>query len=337
MKKTASFLAALLLTLAPLTACGEQEHTVSVLAMDTVMELTAYGGNSQAALEKCESRIRELDSLLSVTDKESEIYAANHSGGRPVALSDDTASLLEAALALCAATGGALDVTVYPVVRAWGFTTGTYRVLEDAELKQLLRRVDYKKVRLGGGTLTLPEGMELDLGGVAKGFAGDVLLDLLREEGVESAILSLGGSIHTLGARPDGSPWRVAVRAPEGDGYAGVLEVRDKSVVTSGGYERYFEKDGEAYWHIIDPATGCPARSGVLSATVVGEDGALCDGLSTALFVLGPEKAEALWRARRDFDFVLLLDGGAALVTEGLADSFSLIDGWSDHPLQVVN
>ena len=252
-----------------------------------------------------------------------------------MALSGDTAALLDRALQLCRRTDGALDVTIYPVVRAWGFTTGGSRVPDRAELDGLLERVDYARVSLSGSTLTLPEGMELDLGAVAKGYTGDVLMDLLEEAGVTSAIVELGGNVQALGSKPDGSPWRVAVQAPEG-GYAAALEIVDKAVVTSGGYQRFFEQDGEIYWHIIDPAAGQPARSGLASVTIVAEEGTLCDGLSTALFVMGADRAAEFWRETGDFDFVLLDEEGGVTITEGLEDSFSLCGEWAGRPLEVL-
>ncbi|MDE6901001.1 MAG: FAD:protein FMN transferase, partial [Oscillospiraceae bacterium] len=138
-----------------------------------------------------------------------------------------------------------------------------------------------------------------------------------------------------LGARPDGSPWRVAVQAPEG-GYAGALEIADKAVITSGGYQRYFEQDGVTYCHIIDPATGRPARTGLASVTVVADRGVRGDGLSTALFVMGRERAEAYWREHPGFDFILLGEDGTAAITEGLEDCFSLCGAWEDRPLEII-
>ena len=136
--------------------------------------------------------------------------------------------------------------------------------------------------------------------------------------------------------KPDGSPWRVAVQSPDGDGYAGVLEIADKAVVTSGGYQRYFEQDGETYWHIIDPRTGCPARSGVLSVTVVADEGVVCDALSTALFVMGPEEAAAYWRMQGGFEYILIDEAGAVTITEGLEGCFSLYGSWEGRPLSVA-
>lgn len=285
-------------------------------AMDTFMTLTVYGlpdGEAQAVLQRAAARIRQLEELLSVTSEDSEIYKAYHAGGEAVSLSADTRELLSEALALCRDTDGALDVTIYPVVRAWGFTTGDYRVPEEAELAALLEKVDDTQARLDG----------------------DRLMELFREAGAASAIVELGGNVQALGARPDGSPWRVAVQAPEG-GYAGALEIADKAVITSGGYQRYFEQDGVTYCHIIDPATGRPARTGLASVTVVADRGVRGDGLSTALFVMGRERAEAYWREHPGFDFILLGEDGTAAITEGLEDCFSLCGAWEDRPLEII-
>ena len=330
----------LLLSILLLSGCAGSPAGEPVIAelpaMDTLMKLTLYGENARAAAAPAKERIRALEELLSTTDEKSEIYAANHSGGGPVALSEDTAALLARALALCGETGGALDVTIYPVVRAWGFTTGEYRVPEEAELARLLERVDYTRVELEGNSLTVRSGMELDLGAVGKGYAADRVEALLRELGVDCAKLELGGNIHFIGTKPDGSPWRVAVRDPFGEGYMGVLETDGGAVVTSGGYERYFVQDDITYWHIIDPRTGHPAESGLVSVTVAARSGVLADALSTALFVMGREKAEDFWRARRDFEFILIGEDGSVTVTPGLADRFTLSEAWTGGPVEVA-
>ena len=300
-------------------------------AMDTVMNLRIYEGGDADLLDAAEERVRELEALWSVTDEGSEIYALNHEGAAE--LSPETADLLDTALGMCERTDGALDISIYPVLRAWGFTTGAYAVPSDETLSALLSRVDYTLVTQDGTYAALPDGMEIDLGSVAKGCTGDVLAALLRENGVTSALLDLGGNIQTVGARPDGSPWRVGIRDPGGDGNLGVVEVVDQAVVTSGGYERYFEVDGVRYWHILDPKTGRPARSGLSSVTVVGgmgttgDTGAVCDALSTALFVMGKDGALDFWRQHRDewgFELVLVDDSGAVTITAGLESTFML-------------
>jgi thiamine biosynthesis lipoprotein len=178
--------------------------------------------------------------------------------------------------------------------------------------------------------------MEIDLGSVAKGYTGDRVIELLRENGVTSALLNLGGNVQALGTKPDGSPWRVAVQDPSGDGCLGVLEIDDQAVITSGGYERYFVEDGVTYWHIIDPADGAPARSGLISVTIVGDSGLLCDGLSTSLFVMGLEDAAQFWRENGGFEAVFVTESGQILITEGLQERFSLLEDTED-PIVVIH
>jgi thiamine biosynthesis lipoprotein len=313
------------------TGCGIQTSTGfasdepvtgSIFAMDTVMDFSIYG--EQELLDKVEERVQELESKLSVTDENSEIYAINHNGTGSV--SSDTAYLIKNALQVCEKTDGALDISIYPVVRAWGFTTGEYAVPDDETINSLLSNVDYTKVDFNEDTseVTIPSGMEIDLGSVAKGYTGDEIIALLKENGVTSALLNLGGNVQTLGSKPDGSSWRIGVQDPQSDKYILALDIENKAVITSGGYERYFEEDGETYWHIIDPATGRPARNGLISVTIIGESGLMCDSLSTSLFIMGLEKSENYWRENGGFDAVFVTDEGEILVTEGLEGRFSV-------------
>lgn len=326
-------LAILCVALLFLGGCEQRKEpcTATFFAMDTVMEITVYGDRS--LLAQAEEIVGDMERRLSVTDDGSEIAALNRGGSGSI--SGDTEELLIQALDLCERSGGALDISIYPLVRAWGFTTGEYRVPKMEELTRLLTVVDYRKVRLGKGEAVLPSGMEIDMGGVAKGWAGDQILDAFRKNGVKSALLNLGGNVQALGAKPDGSPWRVAVRSPSGEGYVGAVEIIDKAVITSGGYQRFFEKDGKAYHHIIDPATGGPVDNGMLSVTVVGDKGVVCDGLSTALFVMGQERAVAFWRGCGDFEAVFITEEGI-FITEGLKDAFVLLDGCGDWDVTVL-
>ena len=164
-------------------------------------------------------------------------------------------------------------------------------------------------------------GMEIDLGGIAKGYTSSRVMEIFKEYGVEHGLVSLGGNVQALGGKQDGNPWRVAIQNPESElDYLGVLEIADKCVITSGGYERFFEQDGVRYHHIIDPRTGSPADSGIISSTIISSDGALADGLSTSLFIMGLEEAEKYWRANSDkFDFVLEDRSGKLYISEGAA------------------
>lgn len=314
-----------------LAGCAPKSARRTIFAMDTVMDLTVYGAGAEEGVAAVEVRLNGLEAALSVTRQDSEVWAVNHPGesGEAVTPADeDVQALLSAAVALGEATGGALDATLYPVARLWGFTTGEYRVPGEEELAAALGRTGYEKLQAHGDAFAVPAGVELDFGALAKGYAGEVCRQMLLEAGATSALLVLGGNVQTVGAKPDGSPWRVEVQDPAGESgeSLGVLTVTDRAVVTSGSYQRYFEEDGVRYGHILDPQTGRPVEGDLLSVTVVGASGTLCDGLSTALFVLGREGALDFWRAHRDWDFELLLvdkDGGAT-ITAGLAEGFSL-------------
>ncbi|HJC23165.1 MAG TPA: FAD:protein FMN transferase [Candidatus Eisenbergiella merdavium] len=300
----------------------------SLFAMNTYMTFTAYGENAETALDGAKARIQELESLWSVTDVTSEIYRANHSNGKSVEVSDETANLISFALDMAEETGGTLDPTIYPVLTAWGFATDTRQVPAQEQVAELLSLVDYTRISLEGTILTVPAGMELDLGAVGKGYTADLVTALLKEQGVESSLFSLGGNIQAIGSRPDGSDWRIGIRDPKGDGNLGVLEISDAAVVTSGGYENCFEDEyGNIYWHILNPSTGYPVRSGLQAVTIIGTAGRLCDALSTALFVMGVEQAEAYWRENGGFEMLLVTDQNEIFLTEGIADRFSLNDG----------
>jgi thiamine biosynthesis lipoprotein len=311
----------LLLSGCQVKAVRNEEKTASLFAMDTSMTIRLIGG-SEELLSSLQKRVSEVENQVSVTRENSDVYTLNHD--HIVSASEDTYAIISRALDLCRETDGALDISVYPVVREWGFTTGAYQVPNAAAIAELLKNVDYKAVKIDGSVISVPENMSVDLGSVTKGYTGEILAEMIRSAGVKSAILDLGGNVQTVGCRPDGTPWRVAVRSPEGDGLIGVVEISDEAVVTSGGYERYFEDDkGNIWWHIMDPSTGYPARNGVISMTIIGRDGIRCDGLSTALFVMGSQHAVEFWKNHKDFEMIMITDKGELILTPALEKRFT--------------
>lgn len=338
-------LAALLLTIfaLSLTACGEtaaESETRTVYAMDTVMNLTVYGENAAAALESAEKELHTLDeAVLSRTAEGSELYALNTSNGETVEYGADDIlpALIETALTISDATEGAFDPTLAPVLDAWGFTKDERRVPSADELKELLSHTGCGKVALektaDGWTVTLLDGAQLDLGGIAKGYAAGRVRTILREAGVTSAIISLGGNVAAVGKKPDGSAWTVGLQDPDRpEAYFGTVSIEDACVVTSGAYQRYFEENGVCYHHILDPHTGCPAESGVKSVSVVAQDDTLADALSTALFVMGLDAGAELWNSSGlSFEAVFVTDDNTVWITPGLAGRYR-----SDRPYQIL-
>ncbi len=332
-KISAIALTTLLLTGCGVTASSDTANTPTsqdLFAMDTVMTVTAYG--SSAAVEDAVAEIERLDALLSISSSTGEIAPVNQNGSGTV--SDETAALLQKALDIGKDTDGAFDCTILPVMTLWGFTTQNYGVPDADTLAQALSLVNYRTVQIDAdNVVTLPTGAGLDLGGIAKGYASDRVMQVFQAAGVTSGIVSLGGNVQTLGTKPDGSLWNVAVQDPNNlADYIGVIATSDKAIITSGGYQRYFDQDGVRYHHIIDPKTGYPAESGLLSATIVSPSGTLADGLSTALFIMGLDNASTYWRAHKaDFDAVLITDNGDVYVTAGLQDCFTLENGGTFH------
>ena len=355
--KTSCKLAALLLAIVMLTGCGApqttslldpapesrtpsaaeaEKHQKQVFAMDTVMILTAYGSHAEAALEAAEARIYGLEADLDPESEAGSVHALNAGAGGQVVVSEDCFNIMSTAMDFWAASGGALDPGMYPLSKVWGFIGGDYRVPSAEEIGALLAAKNTGGVMLDGAAraATVPMGTELSFGAVAKGYTAQAVVDLMRETGVTSAILSLGGNVQTLGdTKPDGSRWKVAVQDPNDTGaYVGILEVGEAAVVTSGGYQRFFERDGVTYIHILDPETGCPVQNDLLSVTVVTSDGAEADALSTALFVLGRDGALSFYEERGGFELVLITKDNEVIVTPGLADAFTESgEGYSYH------
>ena len=307
------------------TASSTQPVSQEIFAMDTYMTVTAYGDNAQKGVTDAVAEIQRLDNLLSIGKEDSEISKLNKSGS--AALSDDTAFMVAKALDLYKSTGGAFDITVLPLMELWGFTTQEYYVPTEDEIQSTLQRVGADKLTWDESTktLTLGDKQEIDLGGIAKGFTSSRIMEIFKKDGVTCGMVSLGGNVHLLGTKQDGSAWRVGIQDPNNtDDMLGVLEANDCAVITSGAYERNFEKDGVTYHHIIDPATGKPSNSGLTSVTIVSKDGTLADGLSTSLFVMGKDKAIAYWKQHADeFDTILVDKDRNVYITEGIAGNFS--------------
>lgn len=292
--------------------------------MDTVMTVTAYGNNSEGAVKAAENEINRLDALLSIQNENSEICKLN--SNKSMNVSKDTLALIKRADEINALTEGAFDITTEPLSRLWGFYSGLQnRVPTQNEIDSALKNVGVEHIKIDGSFISLDENTAIDLGGIAKGYASASAAQILEENGVSSALISLGGNVRVVGSKPDGADWSVAVTDPDDNSkQIGVLSLSNTAVVTSGGYQRYFEENGQIYHHIIDTETGYPAKSGLKSVTVVSEDDTLADALSTALFVMGLEKSSSLYSKNSlTFGAVFVTDNNEIYITDNLENRFS--------------
>ena len=325
MNKWFAGVAAAVVSVSILAGCAPKEVSQDFYAMDTVMNITAYGdSDTQDAVNRCVSYINELEADISRTKDSSDVSALNAVAGQTVTLSEQTADVLSNALRLAQETEGQFDPTVAPLSDLWKIGTEDAAVPQQVDIDAALPAVGYQNVSLDGTKATMQAGAKLDLGGIGKGYAADHVAQILRDAGVESAHISLGGNIYVLGEKDRGVPWTVGITDPDKkEEYMATLKVSDISVVTSGDYERYFEQDGKRYCHIFDPKTGYPAETDLSSVTVVSPDSTMADAYTTALFVMGFDKAWEFCQ-QHDVQAVFVLDDHTVRVTDGLKDSFSL-------------
>lgn len=338
---TAALIAPVILSAFSLTGCSGtgqiQEYRSADTAMGTIISQTLYAkGDGAAVGNEIMELVRSLEEdTLSWRLDTSELYRVNAGAGEAdgTAVSDRLEAVLDKVLKVSEDSGGALDVTIGEVTRLWdiddwaaGEQAGDFVLPDQAELTDALSRSGYKKVVLEAGRVYLPEGASLDLGAVGKGAACSEIGDYLsaREE-ITGAVISAGGNIVTYGKKPDGAPWRIGVADPRKDGAnLGYLTLEGLWYVsTTGDYERYVTVDGVRYHHVMDPHTGYPARSDVISATILTKDGLLGDALSTACFVLGAEKGCAL-AEKYGAEALMVNEAGELVTTDGMKAYFHL-------------
>ena len=295
MKRLVPVLAAALIILSAFTiaGCSIRMETYTGFHMNTYVELSACGKGAYDMLLRCKDRLAALESSLSPY-MDGPIHRLNTAHGEWTQLDEDSFYLLELGVMLADATDGAFDPTIFIAVEAWDGMSGE-KLPSDGELRRLAPFVDYTGIELDAknSSARLRDGQMVDLGGIAKGYAANELKKIYDEAGC-AGVINLGGNVYAVGSRPDNGPWRIGVQNPRGNGYIEVLELTDKSAVTSGDYQRCFIREGVRYHHILDPDTLKPADSGIISATVISGDSALADAAATAAVVMGADKAKEL-------------------------------------------
>lgn len=304
-------------------------HTVTGHYFDTDNTITAACDPS--LLDKSLALCRYYNDLLSKTVPGSDVWRISHAHGKPVDISPHTARILALAQEMFDASGGLFNIAVGPVMALWHFTDGSRIIPEPEALAAAVAKADCGHIRLSGCTVRVPDGVEIDLGGIAKGYIADRIAEALRLGGAESALVNLGGNVITVGRKPDGTPWQLGLQMPSPDRsirdkFWSVLDCTDESVVTSGSYERGFFKDGRWYHHILNPKTGMPAENDVLSVTVCAPDSLLADALTTPMFLLGPEAGMAL-AGRYGVEAAYYLRDNRVIISEGMRARLSFVVG----------
>lgn len=313
-----------LLFVVSLISCRQTKTSESFTAMNTFMTVSLYSSSAkkgEAACNQIKNRIAELEGILSTTLPASDVYYINHNKKLPDPIKPELLELFKFSSEMYNKTYGAFNPALYPVIREWGFTTEEYKVPSEQRINELLLHTDFS-VFCDSGFMAgsqIDEGMEFDFGAVGKGYAADEAVIILEKNGIKSALLDFGGNIQTIGKKPDGSLWRVGIKNPWTGGAVCALSVESKAVVTSGGYERFFEdENGKRYIHIFDPKNGHPCEGDLESVTIVTSSGKNADTLSTALFVMGKETAVEWWKQNPEFDFILLTKNHELIYSDGL-------------------
>ena len=292
--------------------------------MGTLVSITAVASNestAQAAISAGFREIKRLEQLLSTWIPESELSRVNASAGHhPVAVSSETMELVSRSLDMARMTDGGFNIAVGPAVEAWSVTE-RQRIPTDAELEQLKPLVDWTSIQLSQTTHTifLPRsGMRIDVGGIGKGYAADRAAEVMKQAGARGGVVALSGDIKTFGSPPEAAGFLVGIKHPRQEGeLLAIIDLKDEAISTAGDYERYFERDGVRYHHILDPQSLLPARK-CQSVTVIAKEGTLADGLDTGIFVLGPERGMKLVERLPDVEAVIVDQEGRVLVSSGL-------------------
>ena len=319
-----------------LSGCGAKPKKIQkeIFSLNTVINITVYGDEeAEKVLQRAINRIYEIENRMSATISKSDVSLINQNAGqKPVKVHDDTFFVIQKALEYGELTNGAFDISIYPLVKLWDIKSQNKNIPAKEEINDALDLVDYKKIKLNFDEKTVfleKEGMSIDLGGIAKGYAVDEVRKTLEEGGIKYALIYMGGDIAVIGNKPEGGLWRIGIEDPryqnEGSRYFAVIEGADLSVVTSGDYQRYIEIDGKRYHHIFNPYTGYPAEANVMSTTVVGKSSIDADALATAIFVLGVDEGLKIMEKTNEFDGIIVTKDKYVYITKGLKDKVDII------------
>jgi thiamine biosynthesis lipoprotein len=318
-----------------MSGCSKPDMDESIsdtqFMLGTIITIQLFGTKDESLIDESFQIIQDVENQMSLSIENSELNLLNEAAGSGfVETTDHVFFVIQKALEYSRLSSGGFDISLEPVISLWNIGTEEARVPEANELTEALKKVDYKKIQIdeSNTSVSLEEGMSLDLGGIAKGYAADLVSDYLREEGITKAILNLGGNVLVIGTKSEDSGFKVGLQNPfsERNVYFGIVEVSDKTVVTSGIYERNFTQDGVTYHHILDTISGYPVTNGVAAVSVIASQSIDADALSTLLFVMGVDKGIALCESLEGVECIYVTDDSKLTMTKGAMDIFQITD-----------
>jgi thiamine biosynthesis lipoprotein len=331
-RRTVLLLSCVVFAFSTTVSCRAKEPARTEFALGTVCTVNLYERGTKDAYDEIFARLRELERTLSANDERSNVSAINRSAGiAPVAAEPDTVNVLSAALAFSEKTGGAFDPAIGPLVRIWNIGNDRADVPAAADIEKALALVSWKDIILDRQKNTVflaKKGMRIDLGAIAKGYAADEVVGIVERRGIKRAMIDLGGNIYAVGEKAPGTPWVIGIRDPKTSHGLPVASLRanSTSIVTSGIFERYFEKNGVHYHHILDPQTGYPKTNELLSVTIVARSSMNADALSTSAFLLGTERGLALVASVPGAEAIFIDRQGRITASPGLKGAVTVLD-----------
>ncbi|WP_454054544.1 FAD:protein FMN transferase [Clostridium sp. Marseille-Q7071] len=329
-------LSLLILSITILSGCSSSNSSTkepishTEVVMGTVCTIQIFDSKDTSILDKAFDRLKDLENKVSINKEGTELDKVNEmSGKEAVVVGEDTFTIVESGLYYSKISNGNFDITIGPIVKLWGIGSENARVPSEKEIIEKKSLINYNDVILDSEKNSIflkNPNMIIDLGGIAKGYAADEMKNLLVDNGVKSAMINLGGNLYILGNKPNGKQWKIGIQDPNGGSTdtVGNILVNDKSIVTSGTYERFLEVDGKVYHHILDPKTGYPYESDLLSATIISDKSMDGDGLSTYTFALGREKGLEFINSLEDIEAIFITKDNEIYLTNGLKNDFKL-------------
>ena len=334
-KKIIVFFVTLMLAVG-LVSCGEKKSkdpiTRTELFMGTAIKVTIYDKSNEKILDEAFKRIIEIEDLVSINKEGTEITELNKNAGlKGVKLSDDSFNIVKKGLEYSKLSNGGYDLTIGPLVKLWSIGLPEAKVPSKNEIKDSIKKIDYKRVKINEDTKEVfltEKGMMIDLGSIAKGYAADEIVKLLKENGVKEAIVDLGGNIYALGLKEGDKEWKVGIQDPFTDrgNVVGSIKVSNKSVVTTGIYERFVEKDGVKYHHILNPKDGYPYKTEIAGVSIIADESVDADGLSTLVFTKGLDEGIEFIESLEGVDAVFITEDRKVYTTNGIKDNFKMMN-----------